>query len=102
MANKLHVGDIGTALQVQVWNCDTNTAFDITGLTSKHIKLAKPDASTVNFAADLVHPGSGLIQYVTTSGDLDQVGIWRIQGIIDLNGGTFHTSIKDFTVYANL
>lgn len=102
MANEIHIGDIGTALQVQIWNCDRNIAVDLEDATSLHIMLKKPDGTSLNKTATLVHPGSGLIQYVTASGDLDVTGRWIIQGIVDINGGTFHSSIKNFSVYRNI
>ena len=64
---------------------------DITGETTTVIKYIKPDGVAGSWAATVDSLTSGLISYVTVSGDLDVVGDWIIWG---------HTTFTAGNVYA--
>lgn len=62
-----------------------------------------PNNTNVTKTATLVDNGvSGVMRYVTQSGDLSIAGMWKIQGYVDLTTSQMHTNISEFRVYANL
>jgi hypothetical protein len=99
--DKIQVGDIGTAFTVIV--TDNDIPVNISSCTTKHIIFKKPSGETVVKDADFYTDGSdGYIQYVATSGDIDQTGLWKIQGYIEAAGLSWHTYQGNFLVMDNL
>ena len=69
--NEIHKNDIGTRLEITVM--DGSSAVDISGATTKQIKLEKPGGSTVAKDGTFTTDGSdGKIYYVTQEGDLGE------------------------------
>lgn len=104
MAAEFHVGDIGTALRCTVRD-ESGAVVPLQTATSIQIKLLKPDRESVILTASYYTDGSdGIIQYVTSSADdLDQVGIWKLQGIVTFSASDIHKSdIKSFIVEPNI
>lgn len=104
MAAEFHVGDIGTALRCTVRD-ENNAVVDLSTATVLQIKLLKPDREEVIHTGALYTDGTdGILQYVTTSADdLDQVGIWKLQGIVTFSASDTHKSnIKSFLVEPNI
>jgi hypothetical protein len=100
MAN-IHYGDIGTDLEVIIKN--VLGTLDVSGATVKQIVLGKPSRVAVVKDAAFVTDGTdGLIHYVTIANDLDEVGVWRIQGYVVLPDGAWHTSVEEFDVLENI
>ncbi len=101
-ANEIHFGDIGTVFKVTIK--DDSTVVDISTASTKQIVLKKPSGEKLTKTANFLTDGSdGIITYTTISGDLDEAGMWKIQGYIVLSGGnTFYTDINAFKVYRNL
>jgi hypothetical protein len=92
---ELHVGDYGTALKLTV--TESGSAIDISGVTTKQIKLRTPDGRLLTKTASFTSTGTdGQFQYTVQSGDLDAPGQWRWQGYLaGLGGWTGHTSEGD-------
>lgn len=102
MANEIHVGDIGTYI-VLIIKDENDEIVDVSGATAMTIVITKPSGTRTEYTADFYIDGSdGCISYVTVDGDLDESGLYRAQGIVELDGGTFNTSIVSFKVYCNL
>lgn len=104
MAAAIHVGDIGTSLRATVYD-QGGVIVDLSSFDALTIKLLKPDHTTVEFITSLFTDGTdGVMEYVTTlASDLDIAGIWKLQGIVELGGGTAHHSdIIVFRVEGNL
>lgn len=98
---EIHVGNIGTALRLLVQ--DEAGVVDISSAVTLEITLWKPDTTTSVKTAVLVTDGTdGLMEYVTQAADLDQAGVWKIQGKVVFAGSTFYTLVNNFRVYANL
>lgn len=95
------VGDIGTTFKVTI--TESGAVLNISGATTKEIKLQKPDGTTLTKTASFFTDGSdGIITYDSIDGDLSIKGLWKIQGSIVLTG-TWHTSdIGTFKVGAAL
>lgn len=102
MPAQIHVGDIGTAFRVTVYD-ENDDVVNISGATTKALLFTKPTNVTVTQDASLVSNGvSGVMQYTSVSGDLDIAGIWKIQGHIIVNSYDLYTDISSFRVYDNL
>jgi|TARA_B100002052_G_scaffold465_1_gene448 hypothetical protein len=101
MASQIHVGDVGTTLIVTI--LDNGSVVDISSATSLQILIRKPDATTLTKAGILTTDGSdGKMQHVSVTGDFDQPGNYRIQGKVDISGGTYSSSVGSFKVHCNL
>ncbi len=100
---EIHEGDIGTTLKVVMRN--GAAIVDISGATTKNIKLKKPGGTVVTKAGVFTTDGTdGLLQYVTLSGDLDESSLtiqWEIQAHIITATGEWHSNIKKFSVFPN-
>lgn len=104
MSAEIHKYDIGTAFTITVYD-ENDTVVNVSGALTKDILFTKPDNTVLTKSATLVNNGeSGVMQYVTQSGDLDTVGIWKIQGHIEFNSSSYnlYTNIASFRVYDNL
>ena len=99
---EIHVGDVGTVFRVTLYDCDV--IVDLTGYNSVQIKLQKPDETVDTHTATIYQndPTLGIIEYITQAGDLDQDGLWQIQGYVDIPTWTGHSDTEKFKVYTNL
>lgn len=101
MSSQIHINDIGTELIVTIK--DDGAVVDISGASTMTIVIKKPDGESLTKTASLYTDGTdGKMEYITQSGDIDQAGLYKIQGIVVLDSGTFHTSISSFQVHCNL
>ena len=83
------LNDVGTLISIDVQE-------DISSATSMSIKFKKPDNTTGSWPAFL--EGLGSVQYVTTHGDLDQVGTWYLQVYIETPTWKGHSDITSIRV----
>ena len=99
---EIHLGDIGTAFEVTLKDCDV--VVDVSTATLKQIIFRKPDKSVVVQDATFGANGGtdGIIQYITILDDLDQTGTWYIQAKVTLPTGTWSSETSKFKVYKNL
>lgn len=99
MASEVHVGDIGTVIQVTLQ--DAGTAIDISGASTKSILVLKPDGTEVTWTAEFVTDGSdGAIKYTTASGDLNVAGVWYLQPqIVFASGVSFAAASQHLLVH---
>jgi len=103
MASEIHQDDIGTRFLVTVK--DDGVAVNLTSATLKQLNFRKPDDSVLNRTASGLGGGSessGIMYYDTVSGDLDAVGVYKMQGKVTIPSGTFYTDIYTFKVHSNL
>lgn len=102
LKNEVHVGDIGTAIQVTLY--DGSTALDVSGAASLTMYLTKPSGTTLTKTATNVTDGTnGQIKYTTISGDIDEAGLWTLQvKVVLVNGNTWYTDVARFRVFSNL
>ncbi len=99
---EVHQEDIGTIIEVTVKN--GSVVVDISAATTLSIFLKKPVSATVlTKTGVLTTDGTdGKMQYTTISGDLDEEGVWQIQGYVVTAAGEWRTNIKDMSVFSNL
>lgn len=101
MAEEVHVGDVGTIFRLTIM--DGSSPVDLSGATTKNINFQKPDLTTMSKAGTFFTDGTdGIIQYTTSSDDLDLAGTWHIQASITLTAGQWKSEIQSFTVYPNI
>ena len=100
-ADEIHVDDIGTTIQLTF--LDGTSVVDISGASTKEIWIQDPDGLTAKKAGTYSSDGTdGKLYYDTVADDLDQAGIWYVQGYVVLAGGTWHSDKKTMKVHANL
>ena len=94
--------DTGSIFRVKVKKQD-NAIWDLSAATTIQIKFEKPGGSTLIKTAVLTTDGTdGKMQYVSVSGDLDEVGEWEIQGRIVSGGQDLRTGLGRFTVIKDI
>ncbi len=100
---QIHVGDIATALRATIY--DNNGAIvDLSDASDLLLLYQKPDRSIGSWEASFYDDGTdGVIQYVTsTANDLDQAGVWNLQGKVTISGALHRSDVVDFRVYPNI
>ncbi len=100
---EIHKGDIGTAFQITMRD-ENGAIIDLTSASEKKIRLQRPDLTTTEVNATFATNGAdGVIQWKTAvAGDLNQAGTWKIQGVVTLSNGKWHSNIDSFKVYENI
>jgi len=96
---KIHVGDLGTDIQIVITDTDingVNVILNLTGSISQFIKIFDPDGNleTTLSASILNPPGTdGIIRAINTSAELfDEEGLWEFKGEITDSGGNKFTT----------
>jgi hypothetical protein len=92
-SNKVFKGDIGTKIIL-------DAGSDISTGTSFSIVYQKPDGTTGSWTAIL--EGTQRIYYLTQSGDLDQIGAWKLQLRVELPSWQGRGEIAELTIYEKI
>lgn len=101
MASEIHEDDVGTKLLATI--IDDGEVVDISSASSFTLLIKKPNGVLLAKPATLETNGTdGKIYYITVAGDLDEAGVYKIQGLVVLPNGSFYTSIVTFKVHCNL
>ena len=91
-ADEIRMEDIGTKFKITVK--DGSSVVDISGATTKQLIFKKPGGTKLTKTAVFFTDGTdGIITYDTLSGDLDEDGMWKVQGYVVLSSGTYHSDI---------
>lgn len=99
--NKIHIDDYGTRFTVTVKDAD-DSVFSLVGL-SVDFWFCKPDGSVIVKTASYTTDGTdGKAYYTTASGDIDSLGIWRLQAKVYGGSSNFFTNSARFRVINNL
>ena len=100
-ADEIHMSDIGTKFKITV--LDGSSTVDVSSASTKQLIFKKPGGTKLTKTASFFTDGTdGIITYDTVSGDLDEDGMWKVQGYVVITGGSFHTDIDRFKVHRNL
>lgn len=91
MTTKVYVGDTGTVITL-------DCGADISAATARSIAVRKPDGTPTSWSASA--SGTNSIQFTTLAGSLDQNGIWRLQAVVSIGGGTWRGETVELQVYA--
>lgn len=101
MNSYIHENDIGTKLSIKV--TDDGSIVDISVATTLIILVRKPNGDILTVAGELETDGTdGIMYYITTPGDIDEAGNYKIQGKVTLPNGIFYTTVGTFMVHCNL
>lgn len=90
MSNKIYKGDVGTEIIL-----DTGT--DLTSATALAIKYRKPGSAVTQSWVGTRY-NTTKIKYITIAGDLDTVGIYKIQAYVVMPSWTGHGEEASFEV----
>jgi hypothetical protein len=75
------------------------TPMNIYGLTAANVFLIKPSGTITAGSGTLYTDGSdGILLYTTVAGDLDEAGLYELQGRIYTPSGDFYNSVTYFQV----
>lgn len=97
-----HLNDIGTVIRVTIVDQD-GVALNVAAATALKILIKKPEGTVLNKTALLYTDGTdGIIKYTVIAGDLDEVGIYSIQGHVTLPSGDWRSSVAKLNVERNL
>lgn len=100
-AEEIHVNDIGTVFKVLMK--DGDDIVDLSSASTKELIFLKPAGTKVTQDAEFTTDGTdGYIQYTAVSGDLDAVGVWKLQAHIVISSLDVKSDISPFRVYPNL
>lgn len=100
-AREIHQYDIGTTFRFTIK--DDDEVYPLDDATILKYKFYKPSSAVVEKTALLYTDGTdGKLQYITTTNDLDETGVWRLQAYIENPSWKGHTDIWEFYVYENL
>lgn len=100
-ANEVHLNDIG--VQFVVTLKDDDETIDISAATTKNFLFKKPSGDLLTKAGTLVTDGTdGKLSYTTASGDLNEVGTWKMQCNIIIGTYNWHSDVISFKVHRNI
>lgn len=105
MACEIHQNDIGTRFQVTIKDCGGTDAIDVSNAIYRQFTFRKPSDVLMTRTASIFGDGSatsGVVYYDTVAGDLDEVGMYKLQAKISFASGTYYTDIYTFKVHCNL
>jgi len=98
---QLRVGDINVQLLATI--LEDGLPVNLTTATSMQLLIRKPSGTLLTISPSFFTDGSdGKIYYNTASGDLDEEGMWKIQGSVAISSGLYRSTIKNFQVYGNI
>ena len=103
MSSEVQKNDIGTVFRITIKDRDTLEILNISSASTKQIIFLKPDGNKLTKNASFYTDGTdGKIQYTGISGDLDTVGIWKIQSYLILSNNQYSSDVSTFKVKENV
>ena len=110
MTTYIHDGDIGTIFKQTIVDPEKKTdlypdgtPIDVSTASTKFIYFQKPDGTKMKKTATFYTDGTdGIIQYIAVLSDIDQTGIWQVQGYVETSDGKFFTEKTTFNVLSTL
>lgn len=102
MSANIHVSDVGSSIVLTFYDQD-DTVIDISTASTKQIWISDPDGNKTEKSGTFYTDGTdGKLMYTLQSGDIDETGLWKVQGYVVIGTGYYHSSVEPFTVEANL
>ena len=89
-STSIQLGDIGTAIRVLLAG-----GVDTGSITSSSIRYRKPTGATGQWTGTIV---DGAIEYTTVADDIDEAGVWYLQGFYDIGSWSGGTEVISITV----
>lgn len=79
LGHKVYVNTVGTSIRL---NCHD----DISGGDDFGVAVQKPDGTEVEWSGSLVSGSTSKIEHITVAGDLNLVGTYLLQALVEFNG----------------
>jgi hypothetical protein len=99
----IHLNDVGTSFRGTAKRYEDGTVLDVSTANELIFRFVKPQGDIIDRNVSFVTNGiDGKIEYITIDGDLDQMGRWSIQLIIQFSNSKWHSDIHTFLVGRNL
>ena len=102
---ELHYNDTGTVIMTTINDCVSgkSSPLDVSEAVSVSLVLKSPSGTSSAKPAVFDTDGSdGKVKYTTVSGDLNEIGTWRMQVLVNFATSSFRSNVKTFKVYENL
>jgi hypothetical protein len=101
LSAEIHVGDQGTQIVVAI--TEGGAALDLSSASSRQIVFRKPGGDTLTLAAAVdgdPEDGRIIVLTGTESGEveIDEPGLWLLQGRVQFPSGRWHTARDSFHV----
>lgn len=97
----IHKDDVGTVITLTVK--EDGVAADISTATELQLRFWKPSDTSTYVEPTFVTDGDdGQVTYTTLEGDLDEVGVYKLQVVVTLPSGKFHSDIVEMRVWENI
>ncbi len=95
--DSMYQGDAGTELRVTLLG--PSGSQDLSGATLVEFIFLKPSGARLRVTASLYTDGKdGTVSYLTSAGDLDQLGLWRYQVRVTIGTRRVHSEEGHFKV----
>jgi len=102
MAADIRVGNYGGVFRATVKDED-DAAVDISGATTKEFRFLLPDGTTSDKSCAFYTDGTdGILDWVVTSGFIDQAGSWWVEAHVVTPTKGFRTDAHAFEVKGNI
>lgn len=97
----VHMYDAGVLFLITVQ--DESGIVNLTTVQNVQLFFQKPDRSVYGVQCQILNASTGLVQYVSTTTDFDQVGKWSVQIVVRFATDNIkHSDIGILTVMKNL
>ena len=81
----IHLGDVGTVFELKIVEDDGVTAIDVSSASVKKIYFMDAFGTQKNATAVFTTDGSdGKIRYMSVAGFIDSLGMWSMQGYVEI------------------
>ncbi len=99
--NDVRLNSIGTRFNVTILQEHDGSIYSLSGLTVT-FNFWKPNGSVLSKTATLLDNGeNGVCYYISQSGDLNALGLWRLQANVIGVDKDYPSDIGDFRVLKN-
>ena len=98
--NNIVSGDYGQTIILTIIDTDTDAAANVSAyITTIQVQISDPAGNTATKTATYVSDGSdGQVKYTIASGDIDEVGSWRIRAKVTSASAVLSSVWQSFTV----
>lgn len=94
----VRLNDSGFSVRLRIID-DDGDVVDISTASVKRFDFNKPDRTTMSKTASFYTDGTdGILTYITSTDEINQLGIWEIQAYLEIGSGVFRSTIVRFRV----
>lgn len=98
---RIHIAD--TTVFRATFKDEDGEVVSIAGNSTLQFKFRKPDGTAATQNGSMTGDGTtGEMTFTPDTSFLDQVGNWEVQGYVVIPAGSYHSTVRQFRVYANV